>query len=61
MKGRTCKTCGQIGHPTVAVGKFKPGGPDGYRAVDGGPLRATRREAEEDVCASRIQPETATS
>ena len=31
-----------------AVGRFNPGGPDGYRARSGGPLRATRAEAVED-------------
>lgn len=34
----------------IAVGKFKPGGPDGYRAKSApdAPLRATRAEAEAD-------------
>jgi hypothetical protein len=32
----------------VAVGRFSPDGPKGYRAKDGGPLRATRVEAEYD-------------
>lgn len=39
----------------VAVGRFKPGGPDGYRAksLPDGPLRATRPEAEADERAAR--------
>lgn len=57
MKARTCEKCDQIGHPTVAVGRFTPGGPDGFRALDSGPLRATRQEAEADVCASRSTSE----
>jgi hypothetical protein len=32
----------------VAVGRFNPDGPDGYQAKSGGPLRATRAEAEAD-------------
>lgn len=31
-----------------AVGRFTPDGPLGYRAKSGGPLRATRAEAEAD-------------
>lgn len=40
----------------VAVGRFKPGGPDGYRArsLPNGPLRATRPEAEADERAARL-------
>ena len=40
----------------VAVGRFKPGGPDGYRArsLPDGPLRATRSEAEADERAARL-------
>lgn len=36
-----------------AVGRFKPDGPDGYRArsLPDGPLRATRAEAEADELA----------
>jgi hypothetical protein len=33
---------------TVAVGRFLPSGPIGYRAISGGPVRATRTEAEQD-------------
>lgn len=38
---------------SVAVGRFKPGGPDGYRArsMPCGPLRATRAEAVADESA----------
>lgn len=41
----------------VAVGRFKPDGPDGYRAksLPAGPLRATRKEAEEDERAARLR------
>jgi len=37
----------------VAVGRFRPEGPEGYRARQGGPLRATREEAEADACRGR--------
>lgn len=41
----------------VAVGRFKPDGPDGYRAksLPDGPLRATRAEAEADERAARLR------
>lgn len=32
----------------VAVGRFEPDGPRGYRAKSGGPLRKTRVAAERD-------------
>ena len=48
---KVCARCGWTGHQTVAEGKFTPGGPRGYRgAFDGAPIRATREEAERDVC-----------
>lgn len=50
---RACPTCGHVGHPTAAVGRFSPGGPLGY--VDAGAptaaLRGTRDQAAADVCA----------
>lgn len=48
-----CPDCGHAGrHPTVAVSRFRPDGPLGYRA-EGGPVRATRAEAEADCCRMR--------
>lgn len=51
--GPTCPDCLTIHEATavVAVGRFDPNGPRGYRAA--GPLRATREEAMRDVCALR--------
>lgn len=38
----------------TAIGRFQPGGPDGYRArYAGAPLRATRTEAVQDMCLHR--------
>ena len=57
--GATCPTCGTIhgSDAVVAVGRFEPGGPLGYRAAKiDGPLRATREEAHRDVCAARVLP-----
>lgn len=50
----TCPSCGHIHTSTDAraVGRFNPTR-DGYRAQSGGPLRATRAEAEEDECRAR--------
>lgn len=49
-----CDRCGWIHDPSlvVAVGRFKPGGPDGYRTASGpgAPLRPSRCEAMQDVC-----------
>ena len=47
-----CPACGHAVHETAAVGRFQPGGPSGYRdPLDpGAPIRATRAEAEADVC-----------
>lgn len=53
MSAAACPRCGHTGtHPTYAVGRFQPDGPTGYRdlADPGAPLRATRAEAEVDVC-----------
>lgn len=39
---------------TRAVGRFRPNGPTGFRAVqDGAPLRSTRAEAVADRCRHR--------
>lgn len=40
-----------------AVGRFDPDGPHGYRARSGGPLRATRAEAEADEQRAHAQVE----
>ena len=47
--------CGWTHHGTMAraVDPFSPGGPAGYRAASGGPLRATRAEAVADECAAK--------
>lgn len=47
MKGRVVNGHKVCQGWAVAVGRFKPGGPDGYRAVTmpDAPLRATREEA----------------
>lgn len=37
---------------TRAVGRFEPAGPKGYKSRLGGPLRATRAQADGDFCAS---------
>lgn len=44
--------CGWVHTSTsaVAVGRFLPDGPTGYRASSGGPLRPTRARAERDEC-----------
>lgn len=50
--------CGHVhtSQTAVAVGRFLPGGPTGYRAASGGPLRSTRARAERDECESRHTP-----
>lgn len=57
----TCPVChhAHASDMARAVGRFKPEGPDGYRAQSGGPLRATRAEAEADECRSRAEAYTA--
>lgn len=50
--GATCPKCDRIGHPTVALGRFAPK-VAGFQDAAGGPVRATREEAELDVCARR--------
>ena len=47
-----CPSCDTVHVSTmaVAVGRFRPSGPLGYRARPGGPLRPTRAEAVEDAC-----------
>lgn len=51
---RACERCGWIhgASQVVAVGRFKPGGPDGYRVASdpSAPLRDSRAEAMRDVC-----------
>lgn len=51
---QACDRCGWIHDPSrvVVVGRFKPGGPDGYRAASdvSAPVRASRAEAMQDVC-----------
>lgn len=50
-----CDHCGQV-HPTnaaVAIGRFDPRGPSGWRANHAfAEVRATRAEAEADWCES---------
>lgn len=52
---RNC-SCGRVhgADETVAVGRFRPAGPAGYKASPviraDAPLRRTRQEAESDVC-----------
>lgn len=49
-------SCGRVhgADETVAVGRFRPGDPTGYKASPAirldAPLRRTRQEAEQDVC-----------
>lgn len=48
-----CPKCGAIhgGDWTVALGRFRPGGVEAYRAAyDGSPVRGSRVEAERDMC-----------
>jgi hypothetical protein len=49
-KGADMKTADRVlgSDAAAAVGRFSPDGPHGYRAKSGGPLRATRAEAEAD-------------
>lgn len=51
--------CGRTHESNMAraVGLFRPDGPVGYRAQSGGPLRATRAEAEADECRVRHREE----
>ena len=54
--GRDCPKCGHIhvANEARAVGRFDPTLPTMYAAASGGgPLRATRAEAEADECAWR--------
>ena len=55
MIGPTCPDCDTIhgSDAARAVGLFIRGGLLGYRAKSGGPLRATRAEAEADECKAR--------
>ena len=48
----TCPRCGHALHETAALGRFQPAMPSGYRDMHdpGAPIRATRAEAEADVC-----------
>ncbi len=57
MTNGTCGTCGHIhsADDARAVGRFRSDGPIGYRAKSGGPVRATRPQAEADECATRLQ------
>lgn len=52
-----CPSCQQTHASDMAraVGRFQPAGPSGYRAKSGGPLRATRGEAEADECHGRTR------
>lgn len=54
MSDHPCPSCGHVHSraDAAAVGRFRPSGPTGYRAV-GGPVRATRAEAETDACTAR--------
>lgn len=55
MIGPTCPACDYIHSPVMAVGKFTPRGPIGYRALfPDAPIRSTRVEAEADECARRV-------
>lgn len=56
MIGEICNKCGHIGHPTYALGRFRPEGPTGYMGVEG-LVRSTRLEAQLDVCAKRVEEE----
>ena len=51
----SCGRCGHVHSPdwAVAVHRFTPGGPAGYRAsgAPGAPLRPTRDQAIADQCA----------
>lgn len=51
-----CPDCGNThsAGDIHAVGRFRPAGVLGYRARSGGPLRATRAEAEADACLNRL-------
>jgi hypothetical protein len=55
--GPLCPGCGFVGHPTVVAGSRFKRPLDGYRAASGGPVRATRSEAELDACEQRIRNE----
>ena len=52
VTGPTCPACRTIhgSDAARAVGRFAPGGAQGYRSRLGGPLRVTREEAVEDTC-----------
>lgn len=60
---RNC-SCGRVhgADETVAVGRFRPDGPTGYKASPAirpdAPLRCTRQEAELDVCDELSSPDT---
>lgn len=55
MIGRTCPFCRTIhgSDAARAIGRFRPGGPLGFRSSLGGPLRSSRSEAVADLCAAR--------
>jgi hypothetical protein len=60
--GPTCPECQTIhgADAAVAVGRFDPDGPRGYRSRLGGPLRPARDEAVADYCAAHQQTPTGT-
>lgn len=51
----TCPACLTVHEysATTALGRFNPSGPSGYQ-YRGGPVRATRAEAEADMCQARV-------
>ncbi len=53
--GPICPECQTIhsGSDVVAVDRFNPDGPAGFRAHFGGEVRATRAAAMSDVCAMK--------
>ena len=58
MSAAACPSCGWVHSlgDVVAVGRFDPDGPVGYKATlpQGAPLRASRAEAMRDVCEARM-------
>ena len=60
MIGPTCPACLSIhaAGEVVAIGRFSPTGPSGYRAKVGGQLWATREEAAAAICATTDQRAT---
>jgi len=56
MSAAACRSCGWVHSlgDVVAVGRFDPNGPIGYKATSqAAPLRASRAEAMRDVCEAR--------